>query len=168
MKNYLPIVFAVATAVCWGLYGPVLGKARVADASPFKPYVGIGVAYLVIAVVGGLLGMWYQGDSFDVGAGGKWGVMAGVLGALGAFTLTLAMFSGGARIPHTVMPIVFGGAVTVTALYTLWSSGGELRASGMLWLGILGVLVSVVIITTNTPHTPPEAAAPVERGAQPR
>jgi hypothetical protein len=168
MKNYLPIVFALATAVCWGLYGPILGKARVADASPFKPYVGIGVAYLVIAVLGGLLGMWYQGDSFEVGAGGKWGVIAGVLGALGAFTLTLCMFAGGARIPHTVMPIVFGGAVTVTALYTVWSSGGNLRASGMLWVGILGVLVSVIIITTNTPHAPPPGSARAERGELPR
>jgi hypothetical protein len=155
MKNYLPVLFALATALCWGLYGPILGKARVADTSPFKPYVAIGVAYLVIAILGGLIGMWFQGDSFQVGAGGRFGVIAGALGALGAFTLTLAMFSGGARIPHTVMPIVFGGAVTVTALYTLWSSGGTLRASPWLWVGILGMLLSIIIITVNTPHAAP-------------
>lgn len=161
MKTLLPFLFALGTAVCWGLYGPTLGKARLADAdlSPFKPYVGIGVAYLVIAIAGGLLGMWYKGDDFgSVGAGGFWGVSAGTLGALGAFSLTLCMFNGGARIPHAVMPVVFGGAVTVTALYTLWSAGGELRASPMLWVGIVGVLVSVVIITVNTPHTSPASA----------
>jgi hypothetical protein len=77
MKDYLPVLFALATALCWGLYGPILGRARVADTSPFKPYVAIGVAYLVIAILGGLIGMWFQGDTFEVGAGGRWGVIAG-------------------------------------------------------------------------------------------
>ena len=122
MKNYLPVLFALATALCWGLYGPILGKARVADTSPFKPYVAIGVAYLVIAILGGLIGMWYQGDTFEVGAGGRWGVIAGALGALGAFTLTLAMFSGGARIPHTVMPIVMTIKSTKKAMATTFGS----------------------------------------------
>lgn len=161
MKTYLPFLFALGTAMCWGLYGPTLGKARLADTdlSPFKPYVGIGIAYLVIAIVGGLAGMWYKGDSFaSVGAGGYWGLAAGILGALGAFSLTLCMFNGGARIPHAVMPVVFGGAVTVTALYTIWSSDGRLQASFMLWVGIVGVLVSVIIITTNTPHPTPRGA----------
>jgi len=167
MKNYLPFLFALGTALCWGLYGPTLGKARLADTdlSPFKPYVGIGVAYLVIAIVGGLVGMWYKGDSFAPGgAGGLWGLAAGTLGALGAFSLTLCMFSGGARIPHAVMPVVFGGAVTITALYTVYSSGGKLQASPMLWVGILGMLLSVVIITTNTPHGAP---APSRAAAKP-
>ena len=161
MKNYLPFLFALGTALCWGLYGPTLGKARLADSdlSPFKPYVGIGIAYLVIAIGGGILGMLYKGDSFDVmSRGGLWGLAAGTLGALGAFALTLCMFSGGARIPHAVMPVVFGGAVTVTALYTIWSSGGQLRATPVLWLGVIGMLVSVVLITANTPHASPGAA----------
>lgn len=162
MKNYLPFLFALGTALCWGLYGPTLGKARLADAelSPFKPYVGIGFAYLVIAIAGGMIGMWYKGDSFSPsGASGLWGVAAGTLGALGAFSLTLCMFSGGARIPHAVMPVVFGGAVTVTAIYTVLASRGRLHASPMLWVGIAGMLVSVIVITMNTPHATPGDAA---------
>ena len=161
MKNFLPFLFALGAGLCWGLYGPILGKARLAesDLSPFKPYVGIGFAYLVIAIGGGILGMLYKGDSFDVvSRGGLWGLAAGTLGALGAFSLTLCMFSGGARIPHAVMPIVFGGAVTFSALYTIWSSGGQLRATPMLWIGVIGMLVSVVLITANTPHASPAAA----------
>ena len=158
MRNLLPFIFALGTALCWGLYGPTLGKARLADTdlSPFKPYVGIGMAYLVIAICGGLVGMWAKGDSFQFsGGGGLWGIAAGTLGALGAFSLTLCMFNGGARIPHSVMPVVFGGAVTVTALFTVYTSKGRLQASPMLWVGILGMLVSIVIITTNTPHAAP-------------
>lgn len=158
MKNFLPFVFALGTALCWGLYGPVLGRARLVDEtmSPFKPYVGIGIAYLVIAIVGGLIGMRVMGDSFEpTGPSGIWGLYAGTLGALGALSLTLAMFSGGARIPYAVMPVVFGGAVTVTALYTLYRGRGQLEVSPLLWVGIAGMLVSVVLITTNTPHPGP-------------
>ena len=162
MKNYLPFVFALGTALCWGLYGPTLGKARLLDTdlSPFKPYVGIGFAYLVIAIAGGMLGMWYKGDSFSpTGAGGLWGLAAGTLGAFGAFSLTLCMFNGGARIPHAVMPVVFGGAVTVTALYTILTSGGRFHINPMLWVGIAGMLISIVIITMNTPHAAPGAGS---------
>ena len=98
--------------------------------------------------------MWYKGDSFSPsGAGGLWGLAAGTLGALGAFNLTLAMFSGGARIPHAVMPVVFGGCPSRSRRSnTIYSSGGKLHSSPMLWVGIVGMLVSIIIITTNTPH----------------
>jgi hypothetical protein len=169
MKNLLPFVFALGTAICWGLYGPTLGRARIADAdlSPFKPYVAIGVAYLVIAIAGGMAGMAWKGDSFTPGgAGAGWGLAAGTLGALGAFNLTLAMFTGGARIPHAVMPVVFGGAVAVTAIYTVLASRGRLHASPMLWVGIALMLVAVVIITRNTPHAAP-SEGPAHGSAQP-
>jgi len=160
MKTYLPFLVALTTALCWGLYAPTLGTARLADPdhSPFKPYFGIGIAYLVIAIAGGLVGMWIKGDTLSFAGGGlTWGIAAGTLGAFGAFGLTMAMFSGGARMPHAVMPVVFGGAVTVTALYTVLSSGGRLKASPMLWVGILLMLVATVIITTHTPHATPPA-----------
>lgn len=170
MANLVPFLFAVATALCWGLYGPSLGKARLADEdlSPFKPYVAIGVAYLIIAIFGGLIGMWLKGDSFSfTSKGSTWGIIAGTLGALGALFLTLCMFNGGARIPHAVMPIVFGGAVTVSALYAILSSGGKLNASPMLWVGIAGMLLSVVVITMNTPHPAPSKPTSVSFEALP-
>ena len=58
MKGLIvPILFAIGTACCWGMYGPALGNARspIKEWSPFKPYVFIGVAYLVIAIIGGLI-----------------------------------------------------------------------------------------------------------------
>jgi hypothetical protein len=157
MRSLLPFLFALGTALCWGLYGPVLGRARLADdqLSPFKPYVGIGLAYLVIAICGGMIGMWAKGDTFAFSRGGIWGLAAGTLGALGAFSLTLCVFTGGARIPHAVMPIVFGGAVTVIAIYTILSSGGQMKGSPMLWVGVFGMIISTVIITINTPHAAP-------------
>jgi hypothetical protein len=164
MKTLVPILFALATALCWGLYGPTLGKARAADltASPFKPYVGIGVAYLLIAIIGGLIAMKIVGkDSFNfTDSVTRWGFAAGIWGALGALCLTIAMFSGGNKIPHAVMPIVFGGAVTVTALYGLWMSDGALKGGTGLWIGIAGMAISVILIAANTPQThPPKPVA---------
>jgi hypothetical protein len=167
MKLLLPVMFAVATALFWGLYGPILAKARTAEGSPFKPYVMIGVAYLVIGIFGGIIGMLVNRESFEfTGMGVRWGLAAGVLGALGALTLTWCMFSGGSRVPHAMMPIVFGGAVAVTALYTVVSSGGKLHASPMLWVGIVGMLISIVIITTNTPHPSPAAKPGADQAAK--
>ena len=175
MRTALPFLFALVTALAWGLYGPTLGQARLADAaaSPFKPYMGIGIAYLVLAILGGAVGMWFRGDSFSLAGNASlgWGFLAGLLGAVGAFGLTLSMFSGGARFPHAVMPVVFGGAVTVTAVATLLLSGGRLRGGPLLWLGIAGMLVSTVLITTNTPHAPPaakQAATPAPQPADSR
>lgn len=167
MKTMLPYLFALGTALCWGLYGPTLGKARIADAtaSPFKPYVGIGLSYLLIAIAGGLIAMKVVGkDSFIFTDGvTRWGFAAGTLGALGALSLTLCMFNGGARIPHAVMPVVFGGAVTVTALYTIFSSGGTIKGGPALWAGVVGMGLSAVLIAANTPH--PHPPTPKKDGA---
>lgn len=161
-----PVLFAILTALCWGLYGPALGQARSALLSPFKPYVAIGVAYLVWGIGGGIVGMLYKGDAFTFsGSGNLWGFIAGTLGAWGAFTLTLAMFSGGAAMPHVVMPIVFGGAVTVTAVASILATRGAVETSPWLWVGVVGIFVSILLVAYNTPHAaphkPPGATASV-------
>lgn len=153
MKAYLPVVFAVLTAFFWGCYGPVLAESRPILKSPFKPYVLIGVAYLLWGIVGGLIGMQTKGDNYEFPTMGiVWGFFAGSLGAWGAYTLTLAMYSGGK--PYVVMPIVFGGAVTVSAIVSALRET-EHSVSPMLWLGVLGILVCSVIVAYNTPHAAP-------------
>ncbi|MBW3543915.1 MAG: hypothetical protein KY476_27010, partial [Planctomycetes bacterium] len=158
MKISLPILFALLTALCWGVYGPAVGNARSPEKlwSPFKPYVGIGLAYLVWAFIGGLILMWWKKDSFDFtgshSAAGVWGFLAGSVGAWGALSLTAAMLSfEGTPKPHLVMPIVFGGAVSVTAIV----SAIQHRQQGQnlnMWMGIVIVAAGVVIVAANTPH----------------
>jgi hypothetical protein len=151
-----PVLFALLTALFWGLYGPALGQSRSALLSPFKPYVAIGIAYLIWGILGGLVGMWFKGDSFAfTGAGSIWGFAAGSLGAWGALALTLAMFSGGTALPHIVMPIVFGGAVTVSAVVSVLSSKGQVTTSPWLWVGVVGMAICIVLVAYNTPHAPP-------------
>jgi hypothetical protein len=155
LKN--PVFYACLTALFWGLYGPVLGESRTFLKSPFKPYLLIGLAYLVWGVGGGIVGMLNRGDSFSFTLPGiSWGFAAGTLGAFGALTLTLAMYNKGEA--HTVMPIVFGGAVTISAI------AGALRTtepvSPGLWAAIAGLLVFAILVAYMTPHpTPPKAPA---------
>ncbi|MCA9213333.1 MAG: hypothetical protein KDB27_09730 [Planctomycetales bacterium] len=150
----LPIIFALCTALCWGMYGPTIGQAQSPQRlwSPFKPYVFIGIAYLVLAIAGGLIAMKLKGDSFSYSGGhfppAKWGFLAGCLGALGALFLTSAMMTskGNAAL---VMPIVFGGAVSVTAAYSAMRLRG---ADPKMWIGMVLVLIGVVMVAKFTPH----------------
>ena len=162
MKDLVPVAYALLTALFWGTYGPVLAESRAYLKSPFKPYVAIGIAYLVWGIGGGIIGMLYKKDDFSfTGSGALWGLAAGTLGAWGALTLTLAMFSGGK--PYVVMPIVFGGAVTVSALVSVWKESEHTTVNPMLWAGILGIVVCVAIVAYCTPH----AAPPAKPGASP-
>jgi uncharacterized membrane protein len=161
VKNmWIPILFAVGTACFWGLYGPTIGNAQTRQAppdgwSPFKPYVFIGLAYLVLAIGGGLIAMKFKGDTFSFSGEqftpAKWGFLAGMLGALGALCLTTAMMTskGNALL---VMPIVFGGAVSVTAIYSAWKLRGHTDINPMLWVGIVLVIIGVIIVARFTPH----------------
>src|SRR4051794_26882112 len=122
MKSSMPVIFALLTGLFWGTYGPALGKARIGFAgNPFRPYLMIGIAYLIWGILGGLIGMRFtqiKGEPFFHNFkidGITWGFVAGTLGAWGALTLTLAMFTGGGAMPQIVMPIVFGTAVSVSA-----------------------------------------------------
>lgn len=168
----LAITFALLVALCWGLYGPTLSQARspTKEWSNFKPYVFIGVAYLVIAIFGGAVMMKLSGDSFSYSGpafgAAKWGFLAGTLGALGAMFLTYAVVKTAGH-PALVMPYVFGGAVTVNALtsYILLRSKG-VETSPLLWLGMVITIVGVSMIAAYTPHgagkPKPEQTAAVE------
>jgi uncharacterized membrane protein len=53
-----------------------------------------------------------------------------------------------------VMPIVFGGAVTVTAIVSILKlrGHGPLEISPLLWVGMLLTVVGIVLVASNTPH----------------
>jgi len=171
-KMLIPILFALGTAIFWGCYGPTIGNAQTPRVdgrplappygwTPFKPYVFIGIAYLFIAILGGLVMMKVNGDSFSYASTpsevanhflpAKWGFLAGTLGAFGALCLTTAMMTsrGNALL---VMPIVFGGAVSVSAIVSAWLLRGHTTISPLLWVGMGLVVVGVVIVAMNTPH----------------
>ncbi len=166
------VLCALLVAICWGLYGPTLTNARAANREwgPFKPYVFIGVAYLVIAIAGGaaMMKVAYN-DNFDYtgkyAPAMKWGFLAGCLGALGALALTFALTKAGGK-PAYVMPIVFGGAVTVNAIAAYVNLHPGDVVNPLLWVGMALVVVGICLTAGFTPHGHPPSPKPsVEQSA---
>ena len=52
MKNLLAIVaFTLLTMLCWGIYGPVLQQGQIAMHNGLRPFICVGLAYFIIAVI---------------------------------------------------------------------------------------------------------------------
>lgn len=152
------IVFALLTALFWGMYGPSLQTSRVPGQSPFKPFILIGVAYLVFGILGGVIGIVATKDDFQFApVTVKWGFIAGSLGAFGALTLTLALFKS--RAPDLVMPIVFGGATLVSVAIGLIQKKELLSAHPMQYIGTLAVVLGVVLVQAFASHGPAPASS---------
>ncbi len=156
--KWLAIACALGVALCWGMYGPALSQSRSPNREwgPFKPYVFIGVAYLVIAVAGGMIMMRFVfNDNFDYTGqyfpAMKWGFLAGCLGALGALGLTYSLTKAGGK-PSYVMPIVFGGAVTVNAIAAYFSLHEGEKTNPLMWIGMLLVAIGICLTAGYTPH----------------
>lgn len=166
------IVFALLTAFFWGMYGPALQTSRVPGQSPFKPFVLIGVAYLVFGIIGGIIGILATKDNFHFEPVTlKWGFIAGSLGAFGALTLTLAMYKS--RAPELVMPIVFGGATLVAVTIGLLQKKQLFSAHPMQYVGTLAVIIGVILVQAFASHGPsgashggPSSSATAEPGEE--
>lgn len=159
--QYLGLMFAIATALFWGLYGPALGKARTPGESPFKPYIFIGLAYLIWGMVGGIVAVKASGGDFHFTRSAViWGFIAGSLGAFGALTLTKAMFE--AKDAALVMPVVFGGATMVSATVgiLLQFQRGQVHVPPLQILGFLLVIVGVILVQRFAAHGPAPAPKP--------
>src|SRR5437764_5796566 len=122
------LVFALLTVVSWGVYGAFLhtgqsNMSHTSDADPsvarYKAFLFVGIAYFLTAVLAPLLLLMLKGAAWSdySGKGMAWSLIAGIVGAIGAFGVLLAFGAGGKL--GVVMSIFFSGAPVVTALYTL-------------------------------------------------
>ena len=162
----LGLVFAIATAVFWGLYGPALQESRIKGETPFKPFIFIGIAYLVWGCLGGGMAIPIMGDSFTFQPKTmSWGFIAGSLGAFGALTLTYAMYS--AKDASLVMPVVFGGATTVAVLTSLvlQARQGSIHLDPKQLAGFIMVVIGVVLIQKYAAHGPAPGPVPATSSA---
>lgn len=128
------LTFALLTVVSWGVYGVILHKGRglMPDVTPpgpeaqhasLKAFLLVCVAYAVIGIVAAVL-LKLRGSNWTfTGSGVTWSFIAGMAGALGAFTLVLALGAAAAlykgAAPAAVMPIVFGGAPVVNTIVAM-------------------------------------------------
>src|SRR5919106_2772985 len=119
------LVFALLTVVSWGVYGVFLHTGQTSmggdpAAARYKAFLLVGIAYFLTAVLAPLLVLMTKGAAFSgySSKGMWWSLIAGIVGAIGAFGVLLAFGAKGT--PAVVMSIVFAGAPVVNALYSLW------------------------------------------------
>jgi len=141
------LIFALMTVVSWGLYGVFLHSGQMGMSDPvngrYKAFLFVGIAYLITAVVGPAIMLIANGATWSMPAKGMgWSLLAGTVGALGAFCVLLAFGAKGT--PNVVMAIVFAGAPIVNAIVALaWHppAGGF---GAMRWQFIAGILLAAV------------------------
>src|SRR5260221_3599457 len=133
MKNLTYMLLSVGLVMlCWGGYGPLLNFGRVAMGnSHWLPFLFVGVAYFVIAVLATSALLAWRGEPGNWSGGGIiWSFFAGVVTAVGAMGIILALTNGGS--PIYVMPLGFGGAPVVNTLVTILMSKNH-KATGTIF-----------------------------------
>ncbi|NNE92082.1 MAG: hypothetical protein HKN23_10580 [Verrucomicrobiales bacterium] len=151
------LLWAVLTMFCWGVYGPILGKATgELGGSRALAMACIGAGYGLLGVILGWIilkmklvpdkGSWTR-DGFIKGG------FAGLLGVGGNLSLVIALMLY--HRPEVVMPLVFGGVQLGNTVFTCldlkkWPKRGFV-------IGVLLLIVGVVVALMFRPA--PEAHA---------
>lgn len=156
MMQTLGMLGAIAlTALCWGLYGPVLHFGREAMQSALRPFVCVGIAYFLIAVLIPLV-LLQRGERGGWTVKGViWSLLAGTAGALGALGVILALRFGGK--PIYVMPLVFGGAPVVNTLLTAFMNRAFSQLKAPFLAGLILVITGAVTVLVFKPQPQPHA-----------
>jgi hypothetical protein len=162
--NWIAQLLAIALAiVSWGSYGPVLHKGQAAmHHSRLRPLICVGLAYFVIAVVVPYFFLGEMGEASTYRSWGTlWSLAAGAFGALGALGIILAFNFGGK--PVFIMPVVFGGAPVVNALFSVARQGLWGQINPFFWAGMMLVITGAVMVLVLAPRGEKRPEPPPER-----
>jgi len=147
------LVFALLTVFTWGVYGVLLHKGRgnmpMGSETPhagLKAFLFVCVAYALIGIAAAAL-LKLRGSNWSFSSGGiTWSLIAGITGAVGAFTLVLALgaaspiYKGAAA--AAVMPIVFAGAPIVNTIFAMSLHPPEGGLKSLPWQFVLGCVMA--------------------------
>lgn len=177
------ITYALLTVASWGVYGVLLHKGRSnMPMGPETAHAGLK-AFLFVCVAYALIGLAalallkLRGSNWSFSNGGiSWSLIAGGAGAIGAFTLVLALgaaaqiYKGAAA--AAVMPIVFAGAPivnTVVAMSVHPPAGGLKALPIPFLLGCVlaasGAFLVAKFAPTNAGAIQPPAVSPATSAA---
>ncbi len=149
MSNWLP--FVVLTVLSWGTYIPTLHRGQLAvGGSGIHAFLLVGVAYVLVAIaVPGV--MIARAGSWDVytSRGIAFCIGAGVLGAVGALGIVLALVNGGR--PTVVPPLVFAGAPVVSVFVAMLYHPPQNAPSPVFFLGILMAAAGAGLVLAYRP-----------------
>jgi hypothetical protein len=167
------LVFAFLTVISWGVYGVLLHTARgkmpmglEAQHAGLKAFLFVCVAYALIGVAAAAL-LKLRGSNWSMtGDGITWSLIAGGAGAVGAFTLVLAL---GAAAPiyksaaaAAVMPIVFGGAPIINTLVAMALHPPEGGMKSIPLPFVLGCVLAATGAFLVAKYAPAGTAAPAK------
>lgn len=164
------LAFVIMTIISWGLYGIFLhsGQIGMGDAvnGRYKAFLFVGIAYFITAVLGPILVMVSNGVEWSFPASGMWwSLIAGIVGAVGAFGVLLAFGAGGT--PASVMSLIFAGAPIVNAIVAIAMhppAGGVGSIRWQFFAGIVLAAVGAYMVISYKPNpAPAKPAAAVEQ-----
>lgn len=152
-KNMNWFYFALVTVACWGLYGIFLhaGQVGMADKAlgRYKAYLFVGIAYFLVAVLAPLVILLVKGADWTMPGKGMWlSLLAGTLGAIGAFFVLVAMGSGAKAginpgvVAALVMSTIFAGAPIVNAVVGLLMHPPKGGLGAIPWPFLFGILLA--------------------------
>ena len=141
------LVFVVMTIVCWGLYGIFLHSGQINMADPlngrYKAFLFVGIAYFITAILGPVVMLLISGTDWHFPASGMWwSLIAGVVGAVGAFGVLLAFGAKGS--PAVVMSLIFAGAPIVNAVVAILMHPPQGGLSAIRWQFYAGILIAAI------------------------
>jgi len=169
MKSMNWFYLALVTVACWGLYGIFLHAGQVGMKDPllgrYKAFLFVGIAYFLTAVLSPLIILLASKNmDWNMPPKGLWiSLFAGILGAIGAFFVLLAMGSGAkagmnpAIVAVSVMSIIFAGAPIVNAIVGIAMHPPKGGFSAIPIPFILGILLAAVggfMVTKFKPASP--------------
>jgi len=155
------LIFALMTVASWGVYGIFLHTGQLGMKDPingrYKALLFVGVAYFLTAVLAPLLTLLVRGADWNYPKSGVWwSLLAGIVGAIGAFCVLLAFGAKGT--PAVVMSIVFAGAPIVNAVVSILQHppvGGWSAIKPQFFLGIVLAALGGCLVTYYKPNTAP-------------
>ena len=160
------LLYSLLTVAAWGVYGIFLHSGQMTMKDPangrIKAFLFVGVAYFLTAVVAPMVVLWLQGSTWSFTSSGMgWSLLAGVVGAIGAFCVLLAFGAGG--MPSVVMTIVFAGAPVINAVVALALHPPAGGFSAVRWQFAAGILLAALgagLVTLYKPAEGKPAPAP--------
>lgn len=165
--NFLMMVASiVTTAICWGVYGPVLHNGQAAMAQGrLRPLICVGVAYFLVAIVVPFALIWFAGWETEAKFGFNtkgviWSLAGGAAGAIGALGIVMAFTYGGT--PARVMPIVFGVAPVINTMYSMTQNRTWDQANPIYYAGLILSIVGAVTVLLTAPAPKKHAPAKEE------
>jgi len=163
MKGFLKVLLFILVAILsWGVYGPMLKQGQTEMHGAWRPFMCVGLAYFVIAVVVPLVLLQLFGEKGHWSVGGTgWSIVAGVCGAAGALCLILAAKNGGNML--YVMPLVFGGAPVVNSIVTIYLARAHKQVGPIFLAGLIVVIAGSVTVMLSAP--PPQHPASAQAAA---